>query len=221
MSEQERNLRIVKVIAALVVLGVIVTGALLYVGAEVPPYDLRTYYTSASGYASPPRPGVVPVGTVARGALALKDGGGQQSAVSGQSSGSGSIPPGLGGREPNAQGPTPIADLRNPLHPEAETLGLGERAYGVNCAMCHGEGGRGIGPVGKVYQPRPPDLSKRLPGQPDGRLYIQITEGIRSTPTPEAARYLPREWHAFREITTPRERWAILTYLKARLSGGG
>jgi mono/diheme cytochrome c family protein len=93
---------------------------------------------------------------------------------------------------------------------------LGQHAYTVNCAMCHGSPGHDIGPVGDTYLPRPTDLARYVPAHPAARLYAVITDGIRSTPTPEAARYLPQEWHAFRAITSPAERWAIVAVLKAR-----
>jgi mono/diheme cytochrome c family protein len=104
---------------------------------------------------------------------------------------------------------------REAVTPDAATLSLGKRAYDVNCAMCHGAPGGETGPVGKTYVPRPPDLAGHAAAYPPERLYAMITDGIRSTPTPEAARYLPREWHAYRAITTSRERWAMVRYIRS------
>lgn len=121
---------------------------------------------------------------------------------------SGSVPRGV---------PAPTAPgrpEREALTGDAATLALGKRAYDVNCAMCHGAPGGEPGPVGKTYVPRPPDLAQHAAAYPPERLYAMITDGIRSTPTPEAARYLPREWHAFRAITTSRERRAMVRYIK-------
>src|SRR5205823_8151532 len=111
------------------------------------------------------------------------------------------------------QVPPEAERLTNPLAGDPAGLPAGKQAYDINCAMCHGSPGRAIGPVGESYLPRPPDLARQVPQRSAGHLYCDITEGIRSTPTPEAARYLPREWHAFREITTPKERWAIVAYM--------
>lgn len=81
--------------------------------------------------------------------------------------------------------------------------------------MCHGTPGGPPGPVAEHYQPRPPDLAEHLPHHSDAQLYSLITYGIRSTPTPEASRYLPEQWHAFRATTSPRERWAMVAYLRS------
>ncbi|HEU4753588.1 MAG TPA: cytochrome c [Armatimonadota bacterium] len=172
-TEQERNVRIVLgVLAAVVLLG-LVTGGLLYMGVELPPYGLRSYYTASDGYAAPANPVIVPPGTVARGS-------------------------GMRNTDP---GGAPAA------------LDAGRRAYAVNCAMCHGEPGRGPGPVGESYVPPPPDVSRSVAARADAQLYQSITRGIRSTPTAEAARYLPETWHAFPEISA-RERWAVVRYLR-------
>lgn len=185
-DEQANNLSVLRAVAGVLVITLLVIGAGLYFGWELPPARMRTYYTSATGYAPPPRAGVIPPGTVARGALDLAP-----------------------STEAAAEG------LTNPLAGDPAAGVLGKKAYTVNCAMCHGEPGGAIGPVGEVYRPQPPPLAEHLPEHSDGRLYAMITYGIRSTPTRETAQYLPREWHAFEGITSARERWAIIAYLRS------
>lgn len=234
-DEQQRNLRTLsRVVIALGVALIVVLGA-LYLGVELPPFEMRKYYTSPTGYAPPPRPVVVPPGTVARGALSLAGPGEEPQRVDGgelrvdgpTKTGSASSqpstinPPPSTNHGPSTLNPQPptIERLRNPLADDPETVRFGRRAYTVNCAMCHGEPGQGIGPVGELYTPRPPDLAQHVSQHSEGALYAAITLGIRSTPTPEAARYLPREWHAFRGRTSPKERWAMVTYLRSAFGG--
>ncbi len=204
-EEQVRNLRIILALAALLVLALISAGWAVYLGMELPPAEMRSYATSSTGYAPPPGSPTsevgptrqtVPTGTVARGMLA----------ASGPD-----LPPVGAAGEPVP----PVVDIiPNPLAGGATVVAQGQKAYAVNCAMCHGEPGKGMGPVGEAYIPKPPDLAARVPSSSDGRLYYQITAGIRSTPTPEAAEYLPEDWHSVRNLTTAQDRWAIITYLR-------
>ena len=186
LTEQQRNLWILAGAGATAMVLLALAGIALYFGYELPPAEMRNYYTSATGYAAPPRRGTHPEGTVPRGSLSFRE-----------------------GEAPAEPPPTP------------QILALGRQAYRVNCAMCHGEPGEGIGPVGERYTPRPPDLAEHVPRHTDQELYRAITEGIRSTPTPEAAQYLPVEWHAFRAEVPARERHAIIAYLRSLFPAGG
>jgi mono/diheme cytochrome c family protein len=168
-SEQERNLALLGRLAIVPVVAALAIAILLYVGVELPPYGMREYLTSATGYAAPPRSRAAVAGTVPR---------------------SGSV-----------------------------RIASGESLYRVNCAMCHGEPDRNVGPVAERYLPRPPDLTGYVRKHPAERLYRAITEGIRSTPTPEARRYLPDDWHAFRSLMSERERRAVVAYLRQRVEG--
>jgi mono/diheme cytochrome c family protein len=38
-----------------------------------------------------------------------------------------------------------------------EKLAKGQRLYKSTCAPCHGDGGRGDGPAGKIFKPPPQD----------------------------------------------------------------
>ena len=102
-----------------------------------------------------------------------------------------------------------------PPSSEPALADLGKRTYDVNCAMCHGTPGKKIGPVGDAYTPHPPDLAGYLGTHSDADLYRSITEGVRSTPSVEAARYLPQEWHSYRDLLNAKERWSVAAYLHA------
>ena len=51
--------------------------------------------------------------------------------------------PGPDGQQPGTQ----------PLPATAESVQRGQRLFGVNCALCHGQGGKGDGPLSKYYDP--------------------------------------------------------------------
>jgi len=236
-TDQERNLWTLAWIATAVASLAALAAVALYLGLELPPEEMRSYYTSTTGYAPPPGKGVAPPGSIPRGALVGLNAPGPQvdPNASGQVTRPGGLatgvaprpgrredpaPDGAPGRQPRGAGghaevPEEARRMRNPLARDRSAVELGGRGYAVHCAMCHGEIGGTIGPVGERYTPRPPDLREHAPGHPDGYLYYTITAGIRSTPTPEAAQYLPREWHSFRGRLSARERWAIVSYLKA------
>lgn len=200
-QEQQRNLKILTLALAALVLLIALGGWYLFTGVELPPYEMRHYYTSATGYAPPPGRQPAPPGTIARGSTRLQE-------------------PSLPSTAAAISGPDraltpPEADrLVNPARPDSATVALGKAQCDANCRMCHGAPGEAIGPVGEAYTPRPPDLRTRVRLHSDGALFFLITNGIRSTPTPETARYIPDEWHSFRDLMTPRERWAAVTYMR-------
>ena len=94
----------------------------------------------------------------------------------------------------------------NPIPPNAASIATGETLYQANCVACHGEGGKGDGPVGLTLSPRPADLTVHTaPGvHPDGQLYDWITNGFPGNNT------MP----AWRERLTNEERWHIVNYIR-------
>jgi mono/diheme cytochrome c family protein len=98
------------------------------------------------------------------------------------------------------------AELRSPFRPTAEVLEKGKALYGIYCAVCHGAGGKGDGPLfGKI--PPPPDYrSARLLAYPVGRLYHVMTRGAGKMP-------------AYATLLSPDERWLVATYVRAELQG--
>ena len=59
--------------------------------------------------------------------------------------------------------------LVNPVPKSPESLARGEKMYKVHCLVCHGEQGRGDGPVGKKFVPQPMELNlDYVQLQPDG-----------------------------------------------------
>jgi len=94
------------------------------------------------------------------------------------------------------------AALRNPEKTTESSLLAGEELYGIYCTPCHGESGKGDGPVAKKFVPPPVDISGTGFGMaPEGMLYTIVTHGMNGMP-------------AFRSDLTPKERWRVVAYLR-------
>ncbi len=95
-----------------------------------------------------------------------------------------------------------------------------QRLFTVNCAVCHGEGMKGDGPILKFMTrgPFPADLtSAAARASTDGELYGFISGGGRQG---LAARLRGRESSSpmpeFRLLLTESERWALVRYLRSQ-----
>jgi mono/diheme cytochrome c family protein len=99
---------------------------------------------------------------------------------------------------------TPAAGaLRNPEKATEFSLLTGKELFGIYCTPCHGEAGKGDGPLAKKYVPTPADISATGHGahHPEGELFAVLTHGRNGMP-------------AFHGDLTPRERWLVVAYLR-------
>jgi len=114
---------------------------------------------------------------------------------------SGSIP--VAPRKPWAFRVAPgTATASNPVVVTQAVLAEGKQLYTDYCAFCHGVEGRGDGPVGEVYAPRPANFHlPRLLAASDGHVYEVITNGYSTMP-------------AFYKRLSPEERWRIVAYVR-------
>ena len=82
-------------------------------------------------------------------------------------------------------------------------LQRGQQRYDIYCTPCHSPLGDGDGLVARRGFPSPPTFHQpRLRGAPDRHLFDVVTQGYGVMP-------------AFADRTTPRDRWAIVAYVRA------
>lgn len=67
--------------------------------------------------------------------------------------------------------------LVNPFDSTPALLAEGKILFGVYCMTCHGESGKGDGPVGKVFMGVPPYNLGRVKELPEGQIFHTITHG--------------------------------------------
>jgi mono/diheme cytochrome c family protein len=95
--------------------------------------------------------------------------------------------------------------LANPVHSDGVSLQRGEVLFGYHCAVCHGQGGQGDGPIVEFWREdarKPPDLTEaRIGGYSDETLYRIITQGLGGMPP-------------LRENLTERQRWDVINYVR-------
>jgi mono/diheme cytochrome c family protein len=72
--------------------------------------------------------------------------------------------------------------------------------------VCHGEQGKGDGPIATKIPPPPSYKSDRLLTYPPGRFFHVITMGANKMPS-------------YATQLAPNDRWLIITYIRAQLQG--
>lgn len=82
----------------------------------------------------------------------------------------------------------------------------GRELFSQQCAGCHGEGGKGNGVVGHLFQPQPRDLTDVawLAKQSDARLFEVISDGLAQTSMPGS-----------RDVLSAQERALLVYYVRA------
>lgn len=99
----------------------------------------------------------------------------------------------------------PTTYVRNPVPYTAERVTQGRALYVDNCAVCHGETGRGDGPAAVALNPQPADLAaSHVDDHTDGDIFWWLTHGIPGTAMP-----------GWEEQLTEEERWALVQYVRS------
>ena len=95
------------------------------------------------------------------------------------------------------------AALRNPEKSTEFSLLTGKELFGIYCIPCHGDSGKGDGPVAKKFVPTPEDISGTGFGGKvsEGDLFAIVTHGQDAMPP-------------FRSDLTAKERWLVVAYLR-------
>lgn len=113
-------------------------------------------------------------------------------------------------QEPAAPTTLPNYVERVPMEANEALLREGRTQFNIHCAVCHGKAGYGNGLASQraleleqgTWVPPTSLHSPHLFEQPDGQLFNSITNGVRKMP-------------AYGHQIAPRERWAIVAYMRA------
>ena len=95
------------------------------------------------------------------------------------------------------------ATAGNPIPATAESIAKGQMLFSQNCTICHGEDGRGDGPVAATLPLKPANLYQHIPYHADAFFFGVMTKGL--------AGVMP----AFEGQLSETDRWNILNYLRA------
>lgn len=89
--------------------------------------------------------------------------------------------------------PKDVLTKKNPVALSDAVTTKAKSDYEENCLMCHGETGKGDGPMAGMLKERPSDLSDttNLSAMTDGEIFWMITKGVK--PMPPFETKLPEE----------------------------
>ena len=98
------------------------------------------------------------------------------------------------------------ATAGNPVPATADSIARGKLLFDQNCAICHGEDGRGDGPAAASLPLQPANLYDHIPYHADSFFFGAMTKGL--------AGVMP----SFEGSISVEDRWNILNYLRATFS---
>ncbi len=98
----------------------------------------------------------------------------------------------------------PQATKGNPVAPSAQSIARGQELFLQNCTQCHGESGRGDGPLAPTLRLPPANLYDHVPYHPDEFFFSILTIGYQGI--------MP----AFGDSISETDRWNLLNYLRDR-----
>ncbi len=109
--------------------------------------------------------------------------------------------------------PAEYNGARNPISPDAKTIGDGRALYREKCASCHGPTGMGDGEAARSLNPSPALLAYmiQMPMAVDEYMLWTISEGGAAFGTA-----MP----AFKKVLTKDEIWKIVTYMRLGFPAG-
>jgi mono/diheme cytochrome c family protein len=98
---------------------------------------------------------------------------------------------------------------QNPIKATPDSIQKGKAIYEKKCLSCHGESGKGDGPVAKMQSEMPQDLTdaKLMSEMTDGEIFWKISTG--KDPMPK-----------FDKILSKDDRWNVINYVRT-FSGTG
>lgn len=100
--------------------------------------------------------------------------------------------------------PAEAAAVENPTSASDESISSGEAIYSQNCAVCHGDSGKGDGPGAATLNPKPADLhADHVQGNSDGAMFWIISHGREGTVMP-----------AWNTLLSDEQRWGVVNFLR-------
>jgi mono/diheme cytochrome c family protein len=96
-----------------------------------------------------------------------------------------------------------MAGIANPVPADARSLHNGRLYYQINCAVCHGEAGKGDGPITKLNPPQlfpPPLVGASAEGRSDGYIWGIMRNGRGAMPS----------YNRIEEL----DRWDVVNYVR-------
>jgi hypothetical protein len=93
-----------------------------------------------------------------------------------------------------------MASIPNPTPADARSLHNGRMYYQINCAVCHGDAGKGDGPVTKKGLFAPPLVGASAEGRTDGYIWGMMRNG----------RGLMPSYNRIEEL----DRWDVVNYIR-------
>lgn len=99
-----------------------------------------------------------------------------------------------------------VRAIRNPVPADAQSVASGKEIYAGKgiCAQCHGDTGKGNGPSGVGFDPRPRDFTNPTwqKARTDGEIFVSINEGTQFG------------MMAYANSLTDDERWDLVNYIR-------
>ena len=93
-----------------------------------------------------------------------------------------------------------MATIQNPVPADARSLHNGRMYYSINCAVCHGDLGKGDGPVTKKGMYVPPLVGASAEGRTDGYVWGMLRNGRGGMPS----------YNRIEEM----DRWDVVNYVR-------
>jgi mono/diheme cytochrome c family protein len=98
----------------------------------------------------------------------------------------------------------------NPIPSDQTSLTHGQEMYQIHCALCHGDQGKGDGPIAEELVRNPADLTNINATQlSDGELFQVITDGVRP------GEGLKGGMPDLRENLSVNDRWDVVNYVRS------
>jgi mono/diheme cytochrome c family protein len=98
------------------------------------------------------------------------------------------------------------AKLKNPVAADDASLAAGKKFYDELCAGCHGDTGKGDGPMAGYSNPLPASFADAewKHGPTDGEIFTVIREGVKDTAMLD-----------FKKDLTERQTWDVVNYVRS------